>query len=161
LTLLAGWLFADLFLVLLLMSLAGLSTRARPHSSPSKGPVPLASPSASPTPTPTPSHVQGLSRDHLDFAITLSPVNFRRGDTAQLVDEVNNQLAALEPSHRLVGFVIVFASDDINHTLRAEQTATQALQLLQSASPQFADATGLGYWNGKHNDFEFKIFFLN
>ena len=154
LTMLAGWLFADLFLVLLVAGLAALP--ARTSAKPSKPTT-----SASPTPTPTPTHSLGLDPHHLDFTISLSPDAFRAGAGNQLLNDVNAELASMDPSHRLVGFVLVFASDDQNDTGRAIKTATDAFNLLHSRSPYFTASTGLGYWNGDSNDFEFKVFLLN
>ena len=151
LTMLAGWLFADLFLVLLVAGLAALPARtaAKPTVS------------ASPTPTPTATHRPGLNPHHLDFTISLSPDQYRAGAGNQLLSEVNSRLASMDPSHRLVGFVLVFASDDQNDAARADKTATNAYNLLHQRSPYFSVSTGLGYWNGDNNDFEFKVFLLN
>jgi hypothetical protein len=150
LTMLAGWLFADLFLVLLIAGLALV---------PGRSPAPHARPSATPTPKPT--HRLGLDPHYLDFSINLSPDAFRSGARDQLLNDVNSTLNRLDPSHRLVGFVLVFASDDQNDVARAISTATQALRLLHRRSLDFASSTGLGYWNGNNNDFEFKVFLLN
>jgi hypothetical protein len=74
---------------------------------------------------------------------------------------VNAKLSRLDPAHRPVGFVLVFASDNQSHVARAQNTATQALKLLERRSPAFASATGLGYWNGSGNSFKFRVFLLN
>lgn len=152
LTMLAGWLFADLFLVLLIAGLAALPARTSAK---------VSKPTASASPTPTPTHSLGLDPQHLDFTVSLSPDAFRAGAANQLLNDVNAELAARDPSHRLVGFVLVFASDNQNDIGRAIKTATDAFNLLHSHSPYFTASTGLGYWNGDSNDFEFKIFLLN
>ncbi len=152
LTMLAGWLFADLFLVLLIAGLAALP--AKTSANPGK-------PATHPSPSPTTTHSPGLNPHRLDFSVNLSPNVFRAGARDQLLNEVNAELNRLDPSHRLVGFVLVFASDDQNDVGRAIRTATQALNLLRGRSPDFASAQGLGYWNGANNDFEFKVFLLN
>jgi len=144
---LAGWLFADLFLVLLVVGLAVLPARPAVHPPP--------------PPPPVHHHKQGLSPRRLNFSVTLSPDQFRAGARSLFVKEVNAQLDRLDPSHRLVGFVLVFASDSQANVARADQTATQALHLLQRRSRVFASAQGLGYWNGANNDFSFKVFLLN
>ena len=77
------------------------------------------------------------------------------------MQDVNSKLSRLNPDHRPVGFVLVFASDDPNDAGRAVRTATDAFNLLHSQSPDFAAAAGLGYWGGGGNDFEFKVFLLN
>jgi hypothetical protein len=151
LTMLAGWLFADLFLVLLIIGLAALPGRPAVHS---RG-------TSSPTPTPSPTHSLGLDPHYLKFSITLTPDAFRAGSGGQLVNEVNSAMRRLDPTGRLVGFVLVFASDVQANASRAVATATNAFKLLHARSAAFASSTGLGYWNGEHNDFEFKVFLLN
>jgi hypothetical protein len=146
LTMLAGWLFADLFLVLLVIGLAVMP--ARPGVKP-------------PPPPPAHHHKLGLNPRRIDFAIALSPDSFRAGAHNLLVQEVNSELERRNPAHLLVGFVLVFASDSQANVLRADETATQAFKLLRRRSPAFASAQGLGYWNGANNDFEFKVFLLN
>jgi hypothetical protein len=154
LTMLAGWLFADLFLVLLIAGLAALP--ARTSANPVKPPG-----SPSPAPSPSATHSPGLDPRYLDFSISLSPDAFRTGTHDQLVQDVNRELSHLDPAHRPVGFVLVFASDDPNDAGRAVRTATDAFNLLHNQSPDFAEAAGLGYWGGGGNDFVFKVFLLN
>jgi hypothetical protein len=154
LTMLAGWLFADLFLVLLIAGLAALP--AKTSANPIKPPG-----SPSPAPSPSATHSLGLDPHYLAFSISLSPDAFRAGTRDQLVQDVNSQLSRLNPDHRPVGFVLVFASDDPNDAGRAVRTATDAFNLLHSQSPDFASAAGLGYWGGGGGDFEFKVFLLN
>jgi len=154
LTMLAGWLFADLFLVLLIAGLAALpaKTSAKPVKPPG---------SPTPTPSPTATHRLGIDPNYLSFSISLSPDAFRAGARDQLVNEVNSQLGRLDPDHRLIGFVLVFASDDPNQAGRAVHTATDAFHLLHRQSPDFSAAAGLGYWGGGGNNFQFKVFLLN
>jgi hypothetical protein len=151
LTMMAGWLFADLFLVLVIVGLATL---------PAKSSLGSSVPPTTSTSTTTP-HNQGLDPNHKDFTIQLSPVDYRNGARDELVELVNTELDRLNSARRPVGFVLVFASDDRNHIPRAEITATDALNLLRSSSPVFASSTGFGYWNGNQDNFEFKVFFLN
>lgn len=152
---LAGWLFADLFLVLLIAGLAALPAKE-------SNAVTRPRPTPSPTTTTTPAHVQGLDPHHLDFTIAITPDAYRGGGGPELVHEVNARLAALDPTHRPVGFVLVFASDDQGHISRAVATATRVVSLLHGQSSTFAPSTGLGYWGGNaSNDFQFKVFLLN
>lgn len=157
LTMLAGWLFADLFLLLLVAGLAALPAKT------SVKPVkPNNSPTSTPTPTPTPTHHQGLDPNYQTFDISLSPDAYRAGSHSQLVSEVNAQLNRLGLTHSKIGFVLVFATDnDPNQAERAIITATDAYNQLHRQSPEFADAAGLGYWGGAGSDFQFKIFLLN
>lgn len=153
LTMLAGWLFADLFLVLLIAGLAAL---------PAQSSATLQPPPPKPTTTTTPPHNQGLDPHHLDFDIPLTPDDYRNGAADQLVAQVEAELAQQDPNHRLVGFVLIFASDDQGHISRAVDTATDAVNVLRGQSGLFTSSTGLGYWGGNAtNDFQFKIFLLN
>jgi hypothetical protein len=148
----AGWLFADLFLFLLIAGLASIP--APPAASTGhKAPAPSASPSA------PAAHDQGLNPHYLTIYTSLTPEEFRVGQTSELVTEVDADLSRMNPQHRLVGFVLVFASDsDVG---RAIATAAQALNLLRQRSSAFSLAQGFGYWSGSGDDFEFKVFLLN
>jgi hypothetical protein len=151
LTMLAGWLFADLFLVLLIAGLATLP--AKPSGSDQ-------SPSPSPSPAPSKTHEVGLDPAHIDFNVDVSPSSFRGGSHKPLLDKVNSELRRRDPSGRQVGFVLVFASGPQGDAGTAVQTATKAFKLLKSQSRLFANSTGLGYWSGDGDHFEFKIFLL-
>lgn len=143
---LAGWLFADLFLVLLLTGLAELppkDTSAR-----------------SPSPTPTATHETGLDPHHIDFNIEISPSDFRGGAQDRFVTSVEEALDRRNQTKRPVGFVLIFASGPSGGADEAQRTATSAFTLLHRRSPAFASSTGLGYWSGSGDHFEFKIFLL-
>lgn len=144
---LAGWLFADLFLVLLLTGLAEL-----PPKDTSKAPVSR--------PSPTPTHETGLDPHHIDFDIGISPSDFRGGAQDRFVTSVTKELASRNRGKRPVGFVLIFASGPSGGADEAQRTATSAFDLLHHRSPAFASSTGLGYWSGSGDHFEFKIFLL-
>jgi len=150
---LAGWLFADLFLVLLVAGLSGLPTRSAPVPT-EPPPIVTTAPTAPPRPA-------GLDPTRLDFGIPLSPDAFRAGARDELVNQVNAALADRGFSQRRVGFVIILARDETANARRAVETSTDALALLQSRSPAFAAAQGIGYWNGNEGNFELKMFFLD
>lgn len=155
---LAGWLFADLFLVLLIAGLSSMPGRAQaPVPCPSASPPPT--PTASPSPPPT--RPPGLDPAYLTLTVALSPQAFRAGGRNRLVDLVNQELSAQNPEGRRVGFVLVFASDDAAHAGRAVQTATEAVTLLRRDSRGFETAAGLGYWGGAGNVFELKVFLMS
>lgn len=153
---LAGWLFADLFLLLLIAALATLPAKSSVGTS-----TPSPTPSVTSTPPPAPARQLGLDPDRKDFAIALSPNAFRNGAQDELLRQVNAEMERRNPTRRLVGFVLVFASDDKNHIARAEETANAVYETLRARSPGFASATGLGYWGGDHDNFELKVFLLN
>lgn len=159
LPMLAGWLFADLFLLLLLAGLAvtpGAADDEQPPVSPS------ASASVKPPVRPsTPARAPGLDPDYVEFDVNVSPDRFRAGATAEVVRQVNAELKKKNPKNRRVGFVLVFASDDREHIQRANDTAADVVTLLQAKARLFAGAPGLGYWNGDNDNFEFKVFLMN
>jgi hypothetical protein len=168
LTTMAGWLFADLFLVLLIAGLAAIPATTANSANGGRRPTPTPSPTISSSTTPRPSHTPapaptaGLDPKYLDFQIPLTPDQFRAGDQQDLLKDVTAKLNAGDPGHLQVGFVLVFAygADDPADINQATTTATQALHLLQSKQPQFGAAQGLGYWGAPGDDFEFKIFLL-
>lgn len=155
LPMLAGWLFADLFLLLLITGLAALPARSvdQPQPSPSV--------SGRPSPTPTRTPPPGLDPKYVDFTIPLSPDAYRAGRVDELVRLVENRLNRLDPRHRRVGFVLVFASDSRDNIARAQATATDVVELLRRRSRAFASSAGLGYWNGDRDNFQFKVFLMN
>lgn len=163
LPMMAGWLFADLFLLLLITGLAAAPATRQvvPEPSTSAGGSPAVSGPASPTPKPATTRPPGLDRDYLSFTVDLSPDRFRAGADAEMLQKVNAALRRADTRGRKVGFVLVFASDDRDHVQRANDTALDVVRLLQARSPQFTGAAGLGYWNGPHDNFEFKVFLMN
>jgi hypothetical protein len=165
LTMLAGWLFADLFLVLLITGLAALP--AKPQTGNGKPGRPSPGKTVHPTPSRTATHNQGLNRTPIIFTIPLSADNFQ-GQQATLVLEVDSKLRQYDPGNRLVGFADVEAYEGSpNNAGFATSTATSALTLLQRRSPLFAQAVGIGAWNGAPvvngttYGFFFRIFLLN
>jgi len=153
LVLLAGWIFADLFLVLLLVGLAELPSAT--SATPTASPTPQAS-----TAPPTKEPERGLEEKPVDFDIEVRPADFRtsRGSRRELVAKVRAKLAALGHADRVPGFVLVFASG--SEPGQATRTASAAYRLLHRAGGPFEHASGVGYWSGKGDHFEFKVFFL-
>lgn len=144
---LAGWLFADLFLVLLLTGLAELPPKDAAKTPASR-------------PSPTRTHETGLDPHHIDFNIDISPSDFRGGAQDRFVKSVDKELAGRNRTKRPVGFVLIFASGPSGGADEAQRTATSAFNLLHRRSAVFASSTGLGYWSGSGDHFEFKIFLL-
>jgi hypothetical protein len=154
LPLLAGWLFADLFLVLFLVGLA--SSPPRPHP-PKLSPHPTASP------TPTPPRV--LDRTPVSFHINVPPTEFqnqatRRAAKYQLLAGLNRELRRLRLRGRQAGFVLVFASGPQNAIGQAVVTAKSVVKIVRAGNSTFAEATGLGYWSGSGNYIKFVVFFF-
>jgi hypothetical protein len=149
LAMLGGWIFADLFLLLLLVGLAGL---------PAAGPV---SPTPGPTATSSAGEREGgLEEEPVSFNVEVTPAEFRAGGSGRerLAEGVKDRLEKLGYQDRTPGFVLVFASGPEPGPAKA--TATAAFDMLHGEGRSFAPASGLGYWSGNGDHFEFKVFFL-
>lgn len=153
--LLAGWLFADLFLVLLLVGLA-----AMPVAPPGKAPSATTPP---PTEAPCPPQRDRLEKLPVDFSVEISPADFRnprlRADALRrLIDSIDQEFQERGLSDRRAGFALVFASGPDAGV--AQQTAGWIYRALRIRQTVFRDSSGLGYWAGQSSDhLEFKIFF--
>lgn len=156
---LAGWLFADLLLVLFITAIASLSAPAVvPHK---HFPVKTSSPTPSPSPT---DRVLERGPHTIDIDVRPSDVvnPASRGEAiARLLRELRQKLAAQGLRGRVAGFILVFANGtpDGNGIGQAILAAKTALRAIQSREPGFGNASGLSYWSGTGN-FEFKIFFF-
>ncbi len=164
---LAGWLFADLFLVLFIVAFSSQPTVALPKPKPR----PPASAVHKP-PQPRKKHgPQGLQSAPVDFRLYVSPTDLDSADPVvqdrartQLLEGVRQQLASRHLLGRKAGFVLVFATsvngaaDPINEALRV---ATMVIQNLKHYDPAiFPDGTGgEGLWAGTGDYFHFQIFF--
>ncbi|MFF4587321.1 hypothetical protein [Streptomyces sp. NPDC001388] len=138
---LAGWLFADMLLVLALVSMGDrgdpLAARAATRPSPS---TPSADAEPSPEPSPTPSGPRSVERKPVKVHVTAAV-----GDTARMVKQLRAATARYEG--RTAAFVLTFGqavepSDgqayarDINRSLRKARPG------------MFDDATTRPFWNG-------------
>jgi len=151
---LAGWLFADLFLVLFIVGLASL---------PAKPPANQISPSPSPSPTPTLHQV--LDRTPVSFNVGVPPASLanpatRAVATAKLIRILDQALARRHLLGRHAGFVLVFASGPVTAIGVAIDTANLVVRILRGRDQVFAGAGGAGYWTGAGDAIELKIFFF-
>ncbi|MDG6101408.1 hypothetical protein Daura_39910 [Dactylosporangium aurantiacum] len=158
----AGWLFADLFLLLLVTALAVLP--AKGSTAPEPGPTASSSAGSSAPPSappPSPTRPAGLDPEFLTFTIPVSPAALRAGGGAldQFVTLVEAEMRQRDLQARKVGFVLVFATD--TDPDRGVTTGTKGLDLLRQRSDVFRSAVGFGYWGGQGDDFELKVFLLN
>ncbi len=155
-TLLAGWLFADLFLVLVLVGLASLPVTTKEGT-----------PTSSPKPSVTaePPERDRLRKRPVDFDIEIPPARFRdSGSQAaamrDLLSRIDTELAERRLSRSRAGFVLVFASGPQEATGVAQDTAERIYQSLRRRHKVFKDSSGVGYWAGANSDhLEFKVFF--
>jgi hypothetical protein len=168
---LAGWLFADLFLVLFIVVFSSQPTVATPRPkaflSPSAHPSPA--PSAKPSPKPGQPARLGLEPTPVNIDVAVSPADIdnpatRSHAAAQLLASLNGQLAAGHHSGLRAGFVLVFAGsvtgagDPIDE---AVQVASMVIPILQKHDATvFGTASGEGLWGGANNLFHFQIFFF-
>jgi hypothetical protein len=147
-SLLAGWLFADLFLVLFVLSLASV---------PAKPPVPrVTTPPLAP-----PSRV--LDKP-VSFLITVPPFEFQDPATepaaaSRLVRLLNRALAARHLGGRQAGVLLVFASGPQTAISEAISTAKSVIRIVRSKVAGFSKVSSAGYWSGTGDSFEFEIFF--
>lgn len=170
---LAGWLFADLFLVLFIVAFSSqpavpvpTPTRSATHSA---SPSPSPTPSHTPTPTPTPSPV-GLDQNPYNPTIDVSPSAVDNPATKaaavkQLISDLNNWLSGHHLLGRTAGFVIVFATsvtgagDPVNEAYSVANSVLPVLRKQDAA--MFGRTSGEGLWGGSAgDDFHFQIFFF-
>lgn len=169
---LAGWLFADLFLVLFIVVFSSQPTVATP-----KPKVPIskaqASPSAHASPGQSPKPKQpsrlGLEPAPVNVDVSVSPADIdnpatRSQAVSQLLASLNAQLAARHLAGLRAGFVLVFAgsvtgaSDPIDEAVHVGTLVIPILRKQDAAI--FGTASGEGLWGGPDDLFHFQIFFF-
>ena len=170
---LAGWLFADLFLVLFIVAFS--SQPAVPVRVPTPTPSathsasPSPSPTLSPPPSPTPSPV-GLDQNPYNPTIDVSPGAVdnpatRAAAVKQLITDLNSWLSQHHLLGRTAGFVIIFATsvtgaaDPVNEAYSVANSVLPDLRKQDAA--MFGRTSGEGLWGGSSgDDFHFQIFFF-
>ncbi|HLW03088.1 MAG TPA: hypothetical protein VKT82_30840 [Ktedonobacterales bacterium] len=138
---LAGWLFTDLLLAMMLIFLAASG---------------VGSPAPLPKPTPTPQSL-ALNRIPLTFTIYEDPSSL--GDArvkADVKNQVNAHLRSARDSGRKVGFVITFGGD-IDGVTNA-----QAFNAILPTLPNFGDAIFRSFHNldNPANEFDLELYFF-
>ena len=135
---LAGWLFADMLLVLALVSMGDrgdpLAAQAATHPSPSTGAKP------SPETSPTPQGPRSVERKPVKVHVTAEA-----GDTARMVTQL--RAATVRYEGRAAAFVLTFgqAPEPSDGQAYAREINTS----LHAARPDmFTDATTRDFWNG-------------
>jgi len=146
----AGWLFADLLLVLFIVSLASLPAGHKHHK---------------PTPPPHSVPPRVLDRTPVQFHLNVPPADFEGGAPAAgavsaLLRQLNQALASRHLQHEQAGFVQVFASGPVTAIGQALTAAKQVISIVEQRSPAFADAVGRGYWSGSGDYLKFVVFFF-
>jgi hypothetical protein len=153
LALLAGWLLADLFLVLFLVGLSTMPAAAPLPSSPKPTPTPTTTP---PTPTTPPKAPPVLRPDPVEFTVSADLAHL---DGDQVRRDVEAVLAGTGPQPR-VGVVLVFAAGPQNAIGVATGRANSVIDLLRAGSAPFQRATGKGYWKAgsRADSLDFVVF---
>ncbi|MBV9448179.1 MAG: hypothetical protein JO345_20030 [Streptosporangiaceae bacterium] len=153
--LLAGWLFADLMLLLFVIGLsfapvqsATVSPRPKPSSTSGGHPSP------SPSPSPRPSQ-RVLNRTYYTVNVDVSLPDLRPGSAAatQLVDGANAKIAQLASQHpdlagKDVAVAVIFGAGPQTDINTAITEATTAGNILRADDPKFSQASFLPEWTG-------------
>jgi hypothetical protein len=170
---LAGWLFADLFLVLFIVVFSSQPSVGTPaaklSASPSASASPTRSPKPKPSPAPKPPPRLSLETAPVNINVSVSPAAIdnpatRAQAAARLLSSLNAQLAARHRSGQRAGFVLVFAgsvtgaSDPIDEAVHVASLVIPILTKQDAAV--FGTATGEGLWGGADDLFHFQIFFF-
>lgn len=149
-TMLAGWLFADLLLVLFLIGLG--SVPSAPTAEPTPTPTPTASPTPTPTPTPTPEAPLGLERTPVTLTVRVNAWELLNPATRPgAATEIQRQIAeeAQRAGFRDVtaGMVLIWGfAPDVNDGIQIAEVVGGELA---GANPEvFQNATHRAFWKG-------------
>lgn len=174
---LAGWLFADLFLVLFIVAFS--SQPAVPAAKPALTPTPPAvahsaspspTPSRKPSPSPKPAPV-GLEQIPVNFVVKVPPAAVdnpatRAAAVKKLLAGLNGWLSDHHLLGRTAGFVVIFATsvtgaaDPLDEAIHVAQSIVLP-DLKKQDSATFGRTSGEGLWGGGSGDFfHFQIFFF-
>ncbi|MGA5387645.1 hypothetical protein [Streptomyces pseudogriseolus] len=135
---LAGWLFADMLLVLALVSMGdrGDPLAARADAKPSKP----AAVEPSPEPSPTPTGPRSVARKPVKVQLTATA-----GDTTRMVKEL--RAATTRYEGRQAAIVLTFGQ--ASEPSDGQAYAREVNKALRKARPDmFTDATTRDFWNG-------------
>lgn len=145
--LLAGWLFADLLLLLLVVALGSLPREERAADQ---------RPATPGSPGPTPSATQAAAR-----GLVVQPCSFtvRTGSDASVTRQLTSQLRAAHVADRTAGFVLSFGTaPDANPGQAAARKVNSAIT---KGLPRFRHAPKRGYWRGGNlGTVRIDVFFL-
>jgi hypothetical protein len=158
---LAGWLFADLFLVLFMVALASVPHSSLAAKAQSPKPATTPRPSPRPTPSPTKSAAPGMANTPTDICVSQ--------ESSSIVADFDTQVRQKGMAGRKAGFILVFATG--TDPGGAVTKASQIFKLIKNTDPNraaFADVGGEGLWSGESNscavnhgtdNYHFQVFF--
>lgn len=162
---LAGWLFADLFLVLFMVALSAQPSVSQAAHVKKSHTLPVKPKSTQPV----------LQRTPADFWIYVDPAGLsdqatRARTTSSLLQAFNSELASLRLQGHRAGFVLAFATAPMEAVNSALQEANSAISIIEKHdAATFGRASGEGLWGGQGSaqaghsgqpGFHFQIFFF-
>lgn len=148
LTMLAGWLFADMLLALVLVAL-GSDVDEPPAPAPAPSPTLVSAPRPSPTPSPTPTPLppEGLDPTPREVSVRVTAAGLasgRRQDVEQVHHALQEQLADVAAEGRRAAIVLTFGADGTPGV--GQQMAVHANGAARTALPDvFGGATFKDY----------------
>jgi hypothetical protein len=176
---LAGWLFADLFLVLFLVALGMIASDGTGAAGAKKAPKPSASPSssasssASPSPSRTAKGPTGLDPRRHTFAVSLSSGatgraagkgNLNAADRKKIIAALDKEIRASGDGRR-IGMVITFGVAPQSMLGAATDLAEDVNATLKSRRPQAFCGGNVGtrpFWSGGSADrVEIELYYIN
>lgn len=148
---LAGWLFADLAVGLVIILLA-TATDMPPPAPAAALPSPNASPTAAPSPTPAPEPAlqRGMEDEPVVFRVRSDAgalLRGEKGEVRRVADAIRKQLRPYEKANRKVGFVLTWgASRDASEGVALARVANE---LLHDAVPDLVEGAAVrDLWSG-------------
>lgn len=173
---LAGWLFADLFLVLFLVVLGMVASDGTGAAGAKKSPKPSSSPSpsASPSPSRTAKGPTGLDPKRHTIAVSLSSGatgrasgkgnNLNAADRKKIVAALDQEMRASGDGRR-IGMVITFGVAPQSMLGAATDLAEDVNATLKSRRPQAFCGGNVGtrpFWSGGSADrVEIELYYIN
>lgn len=148
--LLAGWLFADLLLLLLVIALGSLPKEER-HKPPNPSPTPSETATASPS----------QSAQVAEQGLVLKPCSFtvKTGSAASVRGQFTKQLRSAGVDGRTAGFVLSFGTAP--EPGPGQAAAERVNSVITKEMPRFRNAPKRGYWKGgPSGNVRIDVFFL-
>lgn len=159
---LAGWLFADLMLVLFLVALISLplTSAQRPHPKPH--------PTPHPTPSPTKSADRELSLDAARFCLKadyggmLHGAHGTKAANDALLGRLRDRLKANDLQDRQAGLVLTFGTGSQGDIGTAKRVAQRANETIRDRQDHFDKIVERHYWSGGPRGYvQMEVFFFN
>lgn len=149
---LAGWLFADLCLVLFVIALASLPPAPQRLSHQSQL-------------NPRVVRSRVLERVPVSLSVAIPPTAVQNPVTraqalGHILSDLQRELLARSLQGRRAGFVLIFGSGPVTGITAAQAAAQSVLRFIEKRDAVFGQTSGQGYWMGSGNGFSFKVFFF-